>query len=43
MHCLTLLFAPHVWLISFIGHMYAEPELEVPREQAQVEDFTNLD
>jgi hypothetical protein len=32
----------HVWLIYPIGHVYAEPELEVPTEQVQVEDFTNL-
>jgi hypothetical protein len=52
MHCITLLFAPltlhhnavaHVWLISPIGHVYAEPELEVPTEQVQVEDSTDLD
>jgi hypothetical protein len=33
----------HVWLISPIGHMYVEPELEEPTKQAQVDDFTNLD
>jgi hypothetical protein len=42
MHCTIMPFA-HVWLISSIGHMYAEPELEVPTEQVQVEDSTNLD
>jgi hypothetical protein len=25
-----------------LGHMYAEPKLEEPTEQAQVEEFTNL-
>jgi hypothetical protein len=38
MHCTIMLFA-HVWLISSIGHVYAEPELEVPMEQAQAEDL----
>jgi hypothetical protein len=33
----------HVWLTSLIGHVYAEPELEVSTEQVQVEDSTNLD
>jgi hypothetical protein len=33
----------HVWLIYPIGHMHAEPELEVPTEQDQVEDLINLD
>jgi hypothetical protein len=33
----------HVWLIYLIGHVYAEPELEVSMKQVQVEDFTNLD
>jgi hypothetical protein len=42
MHC-TIMSLAHVWLISPIGHVYAEPELEVPTEQVQVEDFTNLD
>jgi hypothetical protein len=41
MHC-TIMSLAHVWLISPIAHVYAEPELEVPTEQAQVEDFTNL-
>jgi hypothetical protein len=41
MHC-TIMSLDHVWLISLIGHVYAEPELEVPKEQVQVEDFTNL-
>jgi hypothetical protein len=39
----TIMFLAHVWLISVIGHMYAELELEVSTEQVQVEDFTNLD
>jgi hypothetical protein len=38
----TIMFLAHVWLISPIGHAYAELELEVPTEQVQVEDFTNL-
>jgi hypothetical protein len=42
MHCNIMPFA-HIWLISPIGHVYAEPELEVPIEQVQVEDSTNLD
>jgi hypothetical protein len=33
----------HVRLIYPIGHMHAEPELEVPTEQDQVEDLINLD
>jgi hypothetical protein len=41
MHC-TIIFLAHVWLISPIGHVYAELELEVSMEQVQVEDFTNL-
>jgi hypothetical protein len=41
MHC-TIMFLTHVWLISLMGHVYAELELEVPMEQVQVEDFTNL-
>jgi hypothetical protein len=41
MHCTKMPFT-HVWLISPIGHVYAELELEVPTEQVQVEDFTNL-
>jgi hypothetical protein len=41
MHC-TIMFLTHVWLISSIGHVYVELELEVPTEQVQVEDFTNL-
>jgi hypothetical protein len=32
MHCTRIPFA-HVWLISLIGHIYAELELEVPTEQ----------
>jgi hypothetical protein len=39
----TIMFLPHVWLISLIVHVYAELELEVLMEQVQVEDFTNLD
>jgi hypothetical protein len=38
MHC-TIMFVAHVWLISPIGHVYAEPELEVPTEQAHAEDL----
>jgi hypothetical protein len=41
MHC-TIMSLAHVWLISLIGHVYAELELEVPIEQVQVEDCTNL-
>jgi hypothetical protein len=41
MHC-TILFLAHVWLLSPIGHVYAELELEVSMEQVRVEDFTNL-
>jgi hypothetical protein len=41
MRC-TIIFLAHVWLISPIGHVYTEVELEVPTEQVQVEDFTNL-
>jgi hypothetical protein len=41
MHCIIMPFA-HVWLISLIGHVYAELELKVPTEQVQVKDFTNL-
>jgi hypothetical protein len=33
----------NVWLISPIGHVYAELELEVSTKQVQVEDFTSLD
>jgi hypothetical protein len=33
----------HVWLISPIGHVYAELELEVPTERVQVESSANLD
>jgi hypothetical protein len=36
------MFLAHVWLISSIGHVYAEPELEEPMERVQVEDFTKL-
>jgi hypothetical protein len=42
MHC-TIMSLAHVRLISPIGHVYVEPKLEVPTEQVQVEDFTNLD
>jgi hypothetical protein len=42
MHC-TIMSLDHVWLISPIGHVYAEPKLEVSTEQVQVKDFTNLD
>jgi hypothetical protein len=42
MHCTIMPFT-HVWLISSLGHVYVEPELEVPTERVQVEDFTNLD
>jgi hypothetical protein len=38
----TIMFLAHVWLISSIGHVYAEPELKEPTERVQVEDFTNL-
>jgi hypothetical protein len=31
MHC-TIMPLAHVWLIYPIGHVYAEPELEVPTE-----------
>jgi hypothetical protein len=41
MHCTIMHFA-YVWLISPIGHVCAELELEVPTEQVQVKDFTNL-
>jgi hypothetical protein len=41
MHC-TIMSLALVWLISLIGHMYVESELEVPTERVQVEDFTNL-
>jgi hypothetical protein len=40
MHCTIMPFT-HVWLISPIDHVYMELELEVPTEQAQVEDITN--
>jgi hypothetical protein len=42
MHC-TIMFLAHVWLISSVGHVYAEPKLEEPTERVQVEEFTNLD
>jgi hypothetical protein len=42
MHCIIMSLA-HVWLIYPIGYVYAEPELEVPTGQVNVEDFTNLD
>jgi hypothetical protein len=38
----TIMFLAHIWLISLIGYVYAELELEVLTEQVQVEDFTNL-
>jgi hypothetical protein len=41
MHC-TIMFIAHVWLISQIGHVCVELELEVSTEQVQFEDFTNL-
>jgi hypothetical protein len=41
MQC-TIMFLAHVWLISSIGHVYTELELEVPTKQVQVEDFANL-
>jgi hypothetical protein len=41
MRCTIMPFAL-IWLISPIGHVYIEPELEVLTEQAQVKDFTNL-
>jgi hypothetical protein len=41
MHCVIMVLT-HVWLISPIGHVYEELELNVPTEQVQVEDFTNL-
>jgi hypothetical protein len=41
MHC-TVMSLAHVWLISPIGHVYVELELEVSTEQVQVKDFTNL-
>jgi hypothetical protein len=37
-----IMFLAHVWLISSIGHMYVELELEVSTKQVQVEDLTNL-
>jgi hypothetical protein len=30
-----------MWSIYPLGHIYAESELEEPKEQAQAEDFTN--
>jgi hypothetical protein len=36
------MFLAHIWLISPIGHVYAKLEREVPTEQVQVKDFTNL-
>jgi hypothetical protein len=41
MNC-TIMSLAHVWLISPIGHVYVESELEVPTEEVQIEDFTNL-
>jgi hypothetical protein len=40
-HC-TIIFLAHAWIISPIGHVYMELELEVLTEQVQVEDFNNL-
>jgi hypothetical protein len=42
-HALHHNVVAHIWLISPIGHVYVELELEVSTEQVQVEDFTNLD
>jgi hypothetical protein len=39
----TMVSLAHVWLIYPIGHVYVETDLEVPTEQVQVEDLTNLD
>jgi hypothetical protein len=39
----TIMLLAHIWLIYPLGHVYVEPELEVQAEQAQAEDFTNLD
>jgi hypothetical protein len=39
MHC-TIMSLAHAWLIYPIGHVYAEPKLDVSMEQVQVEDFT---
>jgi hypothetical protein len=39
----TIISLAHVWLISLICHVYAEPELEGLMYRVQVEDFTNLD
>jgi hypothetical protein len=41
MYYIILLLA-HRWLIYLLGHVYAEPELGVQAEQAQVEELTNL-
>jgi hypothetical protein len=41
MHC-TIMFLALVWPISLIGHVCVELELEVPTEQVQVKNFTNL-
>jgi hypothetical protein len=41
MYCI-IIFLAHVWLISLVGHMYAKLELDVPTEQIQVAEFTNL-
>jgi hypothetical protein len=38
----TIMFLAHVWLISPIGHVYVELELEVSTKQVQLQDFTNL-
>jgi hypothetical protein len=42
MYC-TIMYLVYAWLISPIGDVYAEPELEVPMKRVQVKDFTNLD
>jgi hypothetical protein len=36
----TVMFLAHTWFIYTLDHM--ELELEIPAEQARVEDFTNL-
>jgi hypothetical protein len=41
MHCIIFLLV-HIWLIYLLGHMYAEPELEEPTEQAQAKDLSNI-
>jgi hypothetical protein len=39
----TIMLIADIWLIYPLGHVYAEPKLEEPTEQAQAEDFTNQD